>query len=56
MLLQRGLYKTLEPIILNVKFKERRIHYGNRNPLGNILNYGQDKSKEGEEIDLNGLL
>jgi hypothetical protein len=56
MLLQRGLFKTFEPVILNFKLKERRIHYGNGNPLGNILNYGKGKSEEGEEIDLNGLL
>jgi hypothetical protein len=50
------LYKPIDPVILNVKFKERRIHHGNTNPLGNILNYGQGKGKEGEEIDLDGLL
>ena len=37
-------------------YNERRIRYGNTNPLGNILNHGKGKGEEGEETDLNGLL
>jgi hypothetical protein len=38
------------------KYHERRLYYGNTNPLGDIPNHGKGKSEEGEEINLNGLL
>jgi hypothetical protein len=37
-------------------FTERRAHYGESNPLGDIPDDGEGKSEEGEEIDLDGLL
>jgi hypothetical protein len=41
---------------LGHRLEERRIHYGNPDPLGSIPNQGEGKGEEGEEIDLDGLL
>jgi len=37
-------------------FKKRRIHYGNNHSLGKISHRCEGKSKEREEVDLDGFL
>jgi hypothetical protein len=45
------------PLVLKkAKYHERRKHYGNTHPLGNIFNKGQGKGEEGEKVNFDGLL
>ena len=41
---------------LVIHYNERRLFYGNTHSLGDIPHHGKSESKEGEEIDLDGLL